>query len=64
MKWEYKTIKLGTHGLLGGKFDEHQLEGMMNMLGEDGWELVTAFDTNQAYGETRDVVVMFKREKR
>jgi hypothetical protein len=64
MKWEYKTIKLGTHGFSGGKFDERQLEGMMNTLGDAGWELVTAFDTNQAYGATRDVVVMFKREKR
>lgn len=64
MKWEYKTFKLGTHGFLGGKFDERQLEEMMNTLGEAGWELVTALDTNQAHGQTRDVVVMFKREKR
>jgi hypothetical protein len=64
MKWEYKTIKLGTHGFMGGIFDERQLEDMMNSLGEAGWELVTGFDTNQAYGQTRDVVVIFKREKR
>jgi hypothetical protein len=37
---------------------------MMNTLGEAGWELVTGFDTNIAYGQTRDVVVIFKREKR
>jgi hypothetical protein len=64
MKWEYKTLKLGTHGFLGGKFDERQLEQMMNTLGEDGWELASAFDTSKSYGETRDVIVMFKREKK
>jgi hypothetical protein len=61
MKWEYKTIKLGAKGLLGGKVDEHQLDAEMNSLGRDGWELSAAFDTNQAYGQSRDVVVIFKR---
>lgn len=63
MNWEYKTIKLGTTGFLGGKFDEFELEEKMNQLGRQGWELTTAFDTNKSYGETRDVVVIFKRPK-
>ncbi len=63
MKWEYKTIKLATKGFLGGKLDETTLENYMNELGSQGWELTTAFDTNKAYGETRDVVVLFKRPK-
>jgi hypothetical protein len=62
-KWEYKTMKLATKGFLGGKFDEDTLDAFMNQLGSQGWELVAAFDTNQAYGETRDVVVIFKRAK-
>ena len=61
MKWEYKTIKLATRGMLGGKFDEGTLDAFMNDLGRDGWELVTGFDTNKAYGESRDIVVIFKR---
>ena len=61
MKWEYKTIKLATTGFTGGKLDETKLEQFMNELGSQGWELVSAFDTNQAQGETRDVVVIFKR---
>ena len=61
MKWEYKTIKLATTGFAGGKLDETKLEHFMNELGSQGWELVSAFDTNQAQGETRDVVVIFKR---
>jgi hypothetical protein len=61
VRWEYKTLKLGTKGFLGGKLDEVELETKMNELGKDGWELVSAFDTNQSHGETRDVIVMFKR---
>jgi len=61
MKWEYKTLKLRATGLLGGKVDESQLDAMMNDLGCDGWELVAAFDTSEAYGSTRDVVAIFKR---
>ena len=62
MKWEYKTIKLAASGFLGGKIDEGALDAYMNNLGHHGWELVTAFDTNKTQGETRDVVVIFKRE--
>jgi len=63
MKWEYKTVKQKAKGLMGGKVDEVQLDAMMNNLGRDGWELVSAFDTNEAYGNTRDVIVIFKRPK-
>ena len=61
MRWEYKTIKLATKGLLGGKFDENDLDEYMNELGRQEWELVAAFDTNQGTGETREFVVIFKR---
>jgi len=62
MKWEYKTIKLKTRGFLGGNFDERALDNMMNEYGSRGWELVAGFDTNKSYGESRDVVVIFKRQ--
>ena len=61
MNWEYKTIKLGARGFLGGKIDESELDARMKRLGADGWELVTAFDTNTVDGKTRDVVAIFKR---
>ena len=61
-KWEYKTIKLSATGFLGGKIDETKLDDMMNDLGSQGWELAAAFDTNKSEGETRDVVVIFKRQ--
>ncbi len=62
-RWEYKTIKQKAKGFLGGKFDESLLDVTMNELGRDGWELAAAFDTNEAYGRTREVVVIFKRPK-
>lgn len=64
MKWEYKTIKLAATGSWrGGKVDESTLDQMMNELGMQGWELVSAFGTNKDYGDTRDVIMMFKRQK-
>jgi hypothetical protein len=60
-RWEYKTIKLSTTGWTGGKLDTDTFENLLNSLGREGWELVSAFDTNQSYGATRDVVAVFKR---
>ena len=61
MQWEYKTIKLATTGWVGGKLDEVKFNTMLNELGRDRWELVSAFDTNQSHGASRDVVAIFKR---
>ena len=63
MKWEYKTIKMATTGLTGGKLDEDAFTAYMNSLGVQEWELVSAFDTNKGTGETRDVVAVFKRPR-
>ncbi|RBP39820.1 uncharacterized protein DUF4177 [Roseimicrobium gellanilyticum] len=60
-RWEYKTIKLAATGFLGGVLDTASFENVLNGLGRDGWELVSAFDTNQSGGVTRDVVAVFKR---
>lgn len=61
MEWEYKVITMKTEGFMGGKVDISELEIALNNLGKDGWELTAAFDTNEGYGRTRDVVVLFKR---
>ncbi|MEM9479129.1 MAG: DUF4177 domain-containing protein [Verrucomicrobiota bacterium] len=63
-KWEYKTIKLAAHGWSGGKIDELKLDALMNDLGSQGWELAVGLDTNHSYGQTRDVVIIFKRQIR
>jgi len=63
VKWEYKTLKMDAAGvwLSQGRLDEAKLEALMNQLGSQGWELVSAFDTNRGGGATRDVVAIFKR---
>ena len=63
MRWEYKTIKIATSGFAGGKLDENAFTAYMNDLGDQGWELVSAFDTNLTYGATRNVVAVFKRPR-
>ena len=64
MVWEYKTIKLAATGFwVGGNIDPLQLDQMMNELGQQGWELAAALDTNEADGQTKDIVVIFKRPK-
>jgi hypothetical protein len=61
-KWEYKTAKLDTKGwFIGGILDTQTFDQLLNNMGRDGWELVSAFDTNQAYGASREAVAVFKR---
>jgi hypothetical protein len=65
MKWEYKTLKVpATGGFLGGKFNEETLTAKLNEMGEERWDLVSAFSTHQGYGQSRDIVALFKRERR
>lgn len=63
MVWEYKTVKLRVKGFWGGTLDQLRLDGMMNELGREGWELAAALPATESYGRTRDVVVIFKRPK-
>lgn len=62
MKWEYLTLMLPASGIvLGGKIDAQKFTDRLNQLGSEGWELVSAFDTNMVEGKTRDVVAVLKR---
>ena len=62
MKWEYKTVKLGTVSFWKGvDFDENSLTEFMNKLGKVGWELISSFDTNEHQGNTLHIVLIFKR---
>ena len=62
--WEYMTLTLGATGIFGGIVNEDTLTAKLNELGGDGWELVTAFDTNMMHGRTRDVIAVLKRPGR
>ena len=61
MKWEYKTITMNTKGFTGGIIEPDELDKGLNRLGSDGWELVSALDTNYEGGRSRLVVAIFKR---
>jgi hypothetical protein len=62
MRWEYLTVKFIASGFFTtGTLDGDAFNGKLNELGEQGWELVTVFDTNWVQGGTRDVVAVFKR---
>lgn len=61
--WEYFTVKMETTGWQGGVFDHRKFTAHANELGELGWEIVSAFDTNIGGGSSKDVVIIFKREK-
>ena len=66
IKWEYKTLKFETESsgyFSDGKLDEVDLDKKLNLLGEEGWELISSFDTNKCQGETKDIIAMFKRQK-
>jgi len=74
MKWEYHCLKIKARAesqegrvftvtRSQADIDEAGLAAEMNALGEQGWELVSALDTNAIEGATRILVLMFKRPR-
>ncbi|SFL06156.1 protein of unknown function [Paenibacillus sp. 1_12] len=62
-KWEYTIIKFGTEGYMGGIVDIAYFENKLNIMGEDGWELVSVVSANQHHGASREIVSVLKRKK-
>ncbi|CAH0118655.1 MULTISPECIES: DUF4177 domain-containing protein [unclassified Paenibacillus] len=62
-QWEYRTIKYETGGFFGGKVREDEFEEELNRHGREGWELVSCFDTSIYQGQSKDIIVVFKRRK-
>ena len=63
LKWEYKTLTFEAAGFWsgGGKLDAQLLDEQLNLLGSQGWELVSVFDTTKLEGQTRQVYAVLKR---
>ena len=61
--FEYKVVVYDTKGFWGGNVESNQLENQLNLLGSDGWELVSCTSTNQSYGSSKSIVFIFKRKK-
>lgn len=65
MQWEYKILKFEiARGFIDVSVNEHEWEAEINMLGIDGWELISSYSTNDVDGMTNHVLMTFKREKR
>jgi hypothetical protein len=62
-RWEYKTIEIPVEWNWRGekRDDANALSRELNALGEQGWELVNAFDLNIGHGASRFVVALLKR---
>jgi hypothetical protein len=62
MRWEYFVYAMNVQGVFSsGKVNPRELQDTLNFYGNQGWELVTAFDTNTGRGGSRLVVLTFKR---
>lgn len=62
-KFEYQTIIVDNKSsFMGGKVDSENLDQILNKMGREGWELIEVVSSNQAAGETRSLVCVFKRE--
>ena len=60
-RWQYKTFKFKPEGFFqGGKIDHGKLENTLNLLGHDGWELVSIMSAMSS-GWTGDIVAVFNR---
>ena len=62
-RFEYKVVVYDTKGFWGGSIEDNKLENRLNLLGNDGWEMVSCTASNQSYGSTKSIVCIFKRKK-
>jgi hypothetical protein len=62
MHWEYKTIVYKKAAWLSGSLEVTQLETILNELGRERWELVSAAP-NAYMGTQRGLVLIFKRQR-
>ncbi|MCP9770179.1 DUF4177 domain-containing protein [Lacihabitans sp. LS3-19] len=61
-KYEYKVLKTKQEGFWNPEIKSEELMQKLNALGAEGWEMVSAVDTNKHQGITNEVVLFFKRE--
>lgn len=62
-KFEYKVDVYDTKGFFGGRVEANQLVNQLNLIGNDGWEMVSCTSTNESYGSSKSIVCIFKRKK-
>ena len=58
-----KVVTYDPSGFFGGNVQPNQIEYQLNMLGNDGWEMISCTSSNQSYGSTKSLVCIFKKRK-
>ena len=64
-KFEYKLPDVpATKGWWssGGKVNFQELTDKLNELGREGWEVAVSTDLNRYHGESRNVMIILKRQ--
>ena len=67
-RWEYRVVAVDANEgqrwfHIGGEIRPEPVAQLLTDQGNDGWELVAAFDTNAGHGSSRNYVFVFKRPK-
>jgi phosphoribosyl-ATP pyrophosphohydrolase len=52
-----------TEGWFVSTLNLEEFEKLLNKLGEEGWELITSFDTNRNQGVSHEVIAILKRKR-
>jgi hypothetical protein len=61
-KFEYRILDVAAGGFWGGKIDAQELTNKLNELGREGWEVISATDTDIYGGGTKGLIIVLKRE--
>lgn len=63
-KYQYKTVKIRDDAkIFDSQYDLHELERILNTLGNEGWELISNFVQTDIMGSATGAVLIFKREQ-
>jgi hypothetical protein len=62
MSTEYRVTELSNPGLVSGRIDPKDVEGLINAIAADGWEFV-ALTAQGSVGVSLAIIAVFKREK-
>lgn len=63
MEWEYYTYRYKAAGFWGTKIEPAEVDAVLNEIGRQGWELVSVIAIGAAQGMTKELVMIFKRQR-